>query len=265
MERLSLFILLATVFSATYCHASSIERHGGLPLPIHLLRPKSGSGGELLEGVSCNSWRLAVETNNLRNWKTVPAECENYVGHYMLGQYYRQDSRYVTLEAAKYAESIKLAGDGKDIWVFDIDETTLSNVPYYATHGFGAKLYNDTAFNAWVDTGKAPALPESLKLYNTLVSLGFKVVFVTGRAEMRREITRKNLRAAGYKNWEKLLLKEPSDSKKTAVMFKSEKRAKLVKQGYRIQGSIGDQWSDLLGTDIGRRTFKLPDPMYYIA
>ncbi|KAI3908752.1 hypothetical protein MKW98_029302 [Papaver atlanticum] len=106
---------------------------------------------------------------------------------------------------------------------------------------------------------------------------------------MRREITRKNLHAAGYKNWKKLILKikgfehflgmtvisltvislivsrEPSDSKKTAVMFKSEKRAKLVKQGYRIQGNIGDQWSDLLGTDIGSRTFKLPDPMYYIA
>lgn len=67
--------------------------------------------------------------------------------------------------------------------------------------------YNDTAFNAWVDTGKARALPESLTLYNRILSLGFKVVFLTGRAEMRREITRKNLRAAGYKNWEKLLLR----------------------------------------------------------
>ncbi|KAI3908751.1 hypothetical protein MKW98_029301 [Papaver atlanticum] len=168
MERFFLFILLPTISSATYCHAASNE-HGGLPQPIHLLRPKSGSGpGELLEGLSCDSWRLAVETNNLRNWKTVPAECENYVGHYMLGPYYRQDSKYVTTEAAKYAESIKLAGDGKDTWVFDIDETTLSNVPYYATHGFGVNLYNGTAFDAWVDTGKAPALPESLKLYNKL-------------------------------------------------------------------------------------------------
>lgn len=62
-----------------------------------------------------------------------------------------------------------------------------------------------------------------------------------------------------------IVSREPSDSKKTAVMFKSEKRAKLVKQGYRIQGNIGDQWSDLLGTDIGSRKFKLPDPIYYIA
>ena len=34
--------------------------------------------------------------------------------------------------AFQYAKSLNLIGDGKDIWVFDIDETTLSNVPYYA-------------------------------------------------------------------------------------------------------------------------------------
>lgn len=169
------------------------------------------------------------------------------------------------MEAAKYGESINRTGDGKDIWVFDIDETTLSNAPYYAAHGFGVQPYNETSFNAWVDTGKAPALPESLVLYNRLLSLGFKVVFLTGRGEMRREVTRKNLRAAGYRNWEKLLLRQPSDVHKPAVVFKSEQRAKLVKQGYRIQGNIGDQWSDILGTDIGSRTFKLPDPVYYVS
>ncbi|KAE8798867.1 chromatin assembly factor 1 subunit FSM [Hordeum vulgare] len=31
----------------------------------------------------------------------------------------------------------QLAGNGKEVWVYDIDETTLSNLPYYAKHGFG--------------------------------------------------------------------------------------------------------------------------------
>lgn len=48
-------------------------------------------------------------------------------------------------------------------------------------------------------------------------------------------------------------------------MYKSAKRAELVKAGYRIVGNIGDQWSDVLGEFVGWRTFKLPDPMYYIA
>ncbi|WOK92534.1 acid phosphatase 1-like [Canna indica] len=47
--------------------------------------------------------------------------------------------------------------------------------------------------------------------------------------------------------------------------FKSSERAKLVESGLRIVGNIGDQWSDILGSPEGDRTFKLPDPMYYIS
>jgi hypothetical protein len=52
---------------------------------------------------------------------------------------------------------------------------------------------------------------------------------------------------------------------KTAVSYKSSERKKLEEEGYRIIGNIGDQWSDILGTNTGSRTFKLPDPLYYIA
>ena len=52
---------------------------------------------------------------------------------------------------------------------------------------------------------------------------------------------------------------------KSAVVYKSAQRKKLEEEGYRIIGNVGDQWSDLLGTNSGIRTFKLPDPMYYIG
>lgn len=57
----------------------------------------------------------------------------------------------------------------------------------------------------------------------------------------------------------------PSDKSKKAVEYKSEKRKELEDAGYRIRGNSGDQWSDLLGYAIGQRSFKLPNPMYYIA
>ncbi|KAL6006046.1 hypothetical protein ACLOJK_040091 [Asimina triloba] len=182
---------------------------GGLPRPIHLLRPLSSTaGGHHFHGISCNSWRLGVETNNLRSWTTVPQECEDYVGNYMLGHLYRQDSEVVATAAATYAAAaLNLTGDGKDIWVFDVDETVLSNLPYYARHGFGTQPYKDTAFQQWVDTGRAPALPESLKLYKKLLSLGLKIVFLTGRSEIRREISEQNLKMAGYHTWEKVILR----------------------------------------------------------
>jgi hypothetical protein len=51
----------------------------------------------------------------------------------------------------------------------------------------------------------------------------------------------------------------------TSVEFKSGERKKLVDAGYVIVGNIGDQWTDLLGEPEGDRTFKLPDPMYYVG
>ena len=56
----------------------------------------------------------------------------------MLGHQYRKDSKAVADEAFVYAQSlIKLPKDGKNVWIFDVDETSLSNLPYYAHHGFG--------------------------------------------------------------------------------------------------------------------------------
>ena len=57
----------------------------------------------------------------------------------------------------------------------------------------------------------------------------------------------------------------PSDHGTTAVVYKSGKRAELVAQGFRIHGSSGDQWSDLIGAPMATRSFKLPNPMYYIS
>ncbi|XP_059459229.1 stem 28 kDa glycoprotein-like [Corylus avellana] len=232
---------------------------------IHLLRPQSGSHGAPVPDVSCLSWRLGVETRNIIGWSTVPEECEGYVGHYMLGHQYRQDSKVVAQEALVYARSLSIAGDGKDVWIFDVDETSLSNLPYYAKHGFGAEPYDSTSFNQWVLKGKAPALPESLKLYKKLLSLKVKVVFITGRAEDQRNVTTTNLKHVGYDTWEKLILKGSSYTGNTSLVYKSAERKKLEKKGYTIIGNIGDQWSDLLGANAGNRTFKLPDPMYYIS
>ena len=69
------------------------------------------------------------------------------------------------------------------------------------------ELYNETSFNKWVDLGEAPALPESLKLYKKLLSLGIKIVFITGRPLDQKAVTATNLKLAGYHTWEKLITK----------------------------------------------------------
>ncbi|AQK93947.1 stem 28 kDa glycoprotein precursor [Zea mays] len=213
---------------------------------------------------SCASWRLGVETNNIRDWYSIPAECRGYVRDYMYGDLFRQDCAVVAREAAAYAEGLELGGDGKEVWVFDVDDTTLSNLPYYADTGFGAEPYNATYFDEYVANATAPPLPEVLQLYETLLSLGIKVVFITGRHDYEKEPTIKNLRSAGYHTWDKLVLK-PSSLGSSVVPYKSGERQKLVDAGYRIVGNMGDQWSDLIGAPEGDRTFKVPDPMYYVG
>ncbi|CAL0326030.1 unnamed protein product [Lupinus luteus] len=179
----------------------------GIDNKILPLRLKSGSGGHYIKGITCSSWRLGVEAHNIIDWKTIPQECEDYVGNYILGQHYRADSKVVNREAYFYAKSLNLTEDGKNIWIFDIDETSLSNLHYYADHGFGVEPFNATAFNEWVELGEAPALPETKKFYKKLLSLGIKIVFLTGRPESQRDITTKNLNNVGYNKYEKLIVK----------------------------------------------------------
>ncbi|KAK9101177.1 hypothetical protein Scep_024607 [Stephania cephalantha] len=95
-----------------------------------------------------------------------------------------------------------------ETWVFDMDETIVSStLPYYFQHDFGAEPYNPVAFNAWVEKGEALVLPESHKLYVTLLFLKIKIVFLQGRSESQRQVTEANLRMAGHIKCEKLILK----------------------------------------------------------
>lgn len=80
----------------------------------------------------CLSWRLTVESYNLRDWKLVPAECISYIGEYMMGTQHAEDCTAAADVAFAYAQTVNLTGDGKDAWILDIDQTALSLLDYYA-------------------------------------------------------------------------------------------------------------------------------------
>lgn len=262
--RISLFLsLFSLVFSEENSNLRPFQR------PLILEYPernepnvKQGCTDEIQ--LQCTGWRFAVEANNLSPWESIPAECADYVKDYLIGRGYEVDLERVSKEAGIYARNVELNGDGKDVWIFDIDETLLSNLPYYAEHGYGLELFDSVEFDKWVEKGTAPAIQSSLKLYEEVLGLGFKVVLLTGRSERHRSVTVENLIKAGFQDYDKLLLRGSEDHGKTATMYKSEKRSEMEAEGYRIMGNSGDQWSDLLGSSISKRSFKLPNPMYYI-
>lgn len=262
--------LLLCFLSVAFCHQQHLNTDPHLlprPLIIQLpenLEPRSDTLSEEVQ-LRCTGWRVAGEANNLSPWKTIPEECVEYVKEYILGQSYEFELEMVSNEAGRYAKSVDLKEDGMDAWIFDVDETLLSNLPYYAQHGYGSEIFDNIQFDKWVIEGTSSAIQPSLKLYNEVLELGFKIFLLTGRTEDKRDITINNLIKAGFQKWDRLILRGTKDHGKTAVAFKSEKRKEIMEEGFRIIGNSGDQWSDLIGSFISVKSFKLSNPMYYIS
>jgi acid phosphatase len=162
---------------------------------------------------------------------------------------------FLDRRAAHNAAARKLA------LVFDIDETTLSNYPEMLKNDFE---FNSKAFDDWVNSASAAAIPGTLNIYKEARRLGVTVFFLTGRAESEREATERNLHAQGFDTWQELILRSADEANSTALQYKSAERAKIVAQGYRIILNVGDQWSDLQGKPEAEYSVKYPNPYYFI-
>ncbi|WVZ67101.1 hypothetical protein U9M48_016232 [Paspalum notatum var. saurae] len=223
-----------------------------------------GGGGD---DPYCLTWRVMVEANNAKGWRAVPPQCVAYVATYMAWGQYHRDVAAVAGQAAAYATQINNnapAADGLDAWVLDVDDTCLSNHPYYQAKQFGP--YDPAAFKTWASRGVCPGIPAVQWLFQTLKGRGFRVFLVTGRDEdTLGPSTAANLLATGFSGYDRLIMRGAAQRGVSSVVFKSGVRKQLAEEeGYRIRGNVGDQWSDLQGCCVGDRVFKVPNPMYYV-
>jgi acid phosphatase len=203
-----------------------------------------------------------------------------------LGQYKIELTRYE--ESGQYERDLAaaignagayLAGQanrkGKLAIVLDIDETSLSNWPVIKADDFGFIPQGPCDLSAadipqgacgWVDwirqARDKPILP-TLELYRQARKEGMAVFFITGRPGSLRQATERNLRRAGYDQWKELMMKTGGYRSESVIEFKSASRKTIVEQGYTIVLNMGDQESDLAG-GYADRTFKVPNPFYYI-
>lgn len=69
------------------------------------------------------------------------------------------------------------------------------------------EIFNPVEFDKWVEKAMSPAIEASLKLYEEVLGLGFKIFLLTGRSEKQRSITVDNLINAGVRYWDKLILR----------------------------------------------------------
>ncbi|CAA2994928.1 acid phosphatase 1-like [Olea europaea subsp. europaea] len=160
---------------------------------------------------------MNVELHNIRDFEVVPEECVQYIGKYMTSTQYKVDSERTIDECTVHMfTSCDFKKDGKDAWIFDIDDTLLSTVPYYKKNNFGGRKLNLTSLEEWMSQGKAPALKHSLRLFNELKGLGIKIILLSSRRECLRSATIDNLVDVGYHGWTSLILRGEDDEKTTS-------------------------------------------------
>ncbi len=147
--------------------------------------------------------------------------------------------------------------------VFDIDETSLDNWPYFAAHDYAL---DPLSWAAWQNSGGAGALGATLGLYRAVLAAGGRAAFITGRKDQDGLLnaTAANMQAAGYTQWEQLTCRSPAEFNLTADAYKSARRAVLA-QTHNIIGCIGDQVSDCTGGFTGGYVMKIPNYLYFIA
>jgi predicted secreted acid phosphatase len=184
------------------------------------------------------------------------------VTRYLSSGEYGKDLAQAAVKAGKHfakrvARPVK-AGEKRAI-VFDIDETTLTNLSHITAQDFG---YVPAVWSRWVATGQARAIVPVQLIYDVAVQNNVAVFFITGRGPDDAAGTEKNLRETGYTAWAAIHYKPAGDTR-TAAAYKTAIRKQLVAEGYTILLNIGDQESDLAG-GFAERTCKLPNPFYLI-
>ncbi len=189
----------------------------------------------------------------------------------------RADAELTRLLVDHHATTPEGARAQKLAMVLDIDETSLSSYCEEKREDFG---YIPAMFEAWIVSPEASIpIAGTLRLFDHARDAGVSVFFITGRpgkgaADDQTAATARNLATAGYKGWQELILHGSLFPAKDTAVYKSDARAVIEKQGYRILLNVGDQWSDLRDAPDPQRPdrgpskaeigVKLPNPFYYL-
>jgi putative acid phosphatase of HAD superfamily subfamily IIIB len=241
----------------------------------------------------------AIQTSTPRSEKQVTnidvlrQQLRNYYGDPLGSGTFADDSNY-----AKEARSVAAAGSRylaaphhthktKAI-LLDVDDTSLATWNYEI---FSNWAFNPTTNADYVLNQRFPAVPGMVDLVKKASREGYAIFFLTGRGAAQEQATLGNLTSdgigvdAGYpqptklSNGEDGLFTKPAvadypdylkkacaadpNGSCTTIHYKSATRAHIESLGYDIVANFGDQFSDLKG-GFADRTFKLPNPNYYL-
>lgn len=227
---------------------------------------------------------IDVLRQQLRNYYGDPLG----TGQFAADSYYAKEAGRVAAEGTRYLSHLRPGGHGTRAIVLDVDDTSLTTWNYEIASNWA---YNAATNADYVLGQKFPAVPGMVAMAVAAEREGYAIFFLTGRGAAQEAATLGNLTAdgvgvdAGYPkptalpNGEDGLFTKPDVSaypdylqqacaadpggKCTTIHYKSATRAHIESLGFDIVANFGDQFSDLKGGHADR-TFKLPNPNYYL-
>jgi len=177
----------------------------------------------------------------------------------------------IEAQAEKYLrDRSRHAHGAKQAIILDVDDTSLSTYNYELEVTF---VYTPASNAQYIATKTMPAVFGMNELATWAQAQGYTVFYITGRLEAQRTYTEANLGAVGFPaaTDTNLFMKNaaappaylPCGATCTTDEYKADTRAHIESLGYDIVGNFGDQFSDLSGGHADK-TFKIPNPMYFI-
>jgi hypothetical protein len=231
--------------------------------------------------------------HEITNIDVLRQQIKNYYGDplgsgtFAADSYYAKEARSVAASGAHYLAARHSSHQTKAI-LLDVDDTTLATYNYEIASNWA---YNPTS-NAQYVTGQLfPPVPGMVDMVTAAQREGYAIFFLTGRPQAQEADTLGNLTADGkgvdanypkpttlrdgedglftkppvadYPDYLKSACAADPNGSCTTIHYKSATRAHIESLGYDIAGNFGDQFSDLKG-GFADRTFKLPNPSYYL-
>jgi HAD superfamily, subfamily IIIB (Acid phosphatase) len=226
---------------------------------------------------------LDVLRQQLRNYYGDPLG----TGTFADDSFYAKEARSVAAAGTRWL-STKHHTSGARAIVLDVDDTSLATWNYEI---FSNWAFNPTTNGTFVTEQRFPAVPGMVAMAKTAEREGYAIFFLTGRGAAQEQATLGNLTEDGVgvdagfpkpttlRNGEDGLFTKPAvadypdylrtacandpNGSCTTIHYKSATRAHIESLGYDIVANFGDQFSDLKGGSSDR-TFKLPNPNYYL-
>lgn len=245
-----------------------------------------------------------VSANHMGNIDVLRQQIRNYYGDPLGSGVFASDSNYAKetssvaaagaswLAAKRHDLKQWITGGPKAI-VLDVDDTTLATWNYEV---FSNWAYNPTTNATYVNGELFPPVPGMVQMVTQAATEGYAIFWITGRPTSQAGVTLANLTTADVTGGISAGYPAPTDpvgsgpdtglytkpsavadyptylqtacasdpgGKCTTIHYKSATRAHIESLGYDIVASFGDQYSDLIG-GYADRTFKLPNPNYYL-